>query len=526
VTPPPRRSEPAHIRPVDYSPGAPPPPPPRPVGLIGAGIAVGLLLAALAGTWLTRGKDMPAAAPSPEAPRVEATPEPAPSAAPSPTPEPVSVAEESEVTPPAAHEPPPPPATRIDVRTEPPGALVSVAGAFKGTSPVAVEVPADRPLAVSLSLAGYDTATRDVKVAAGKTVVVEATLSPQLGEVRVDSLPPDAELLVDGAPRGRAGQVLTLPARAHQIELRREGYEPFSQAVTPRPGHAQSIRATLKSLEEKRSPTAGTLSVSGHQLKRVGPGRYLQGASRREPGRRANETLREVEITRPFYLATREVTNAEFRRFKPGHSSGALEGVDLNNDLHPVVRVTWDEAAEYCNWLSAQEGLPPAYVKKDGRLVAEPGAVGYRLPTEAEWELAARHDGKAATRKYPWGSSLPVPARAANLADSAARSLLGAVMGEYTDGFPATAPPGSFAAGPLGIHDLAGNVAEWVQDLYSIPAAAPARDPEGPSSGAHHVIRGSSFMHSTVMELRATFRDYGGPARPDLGFRVARSSGR
>ena len=85
-----------------------------------------------------------------------------------------------------------------------------------------------------------------------------------------------------------------------------------------------------------------------------------------------------------------------------------------------------------------------------------------------------------------------------------------------------------FAANPLGFHDLGGNVAEWTTDLYTVqpPAVSVAVDPLAGAPGNVHVIRGSSFMHSTVMELRATFRDYGGPARPDLGFRVARSSGR
>ena len=414
---------------------------------------------------------------------------------------------------------------RLEVETDPPGALVSVAGVFRGSSPLKVEVPPDQALEVRLSRAGYETVTREARVGAGQALALKATLVPLLGEVTVESLPPDAELFVDGAARGRAGQTLRLPAAAHEIELRREGYEPFRQTVTPRPGHPQAVRAVLTARGERpASPGPPSVTAAGHALVRLAPARYTQGASRREPGRRANEVLREVELTRAFYLGAREVTNAEFRRFEPEHSSGALEGIDLSGETQPVVRVTWEQAAGYCNWLSAQEGLPPAYVKRDGKLAPEPGARGYRLPTEAEWELAARHDGSAATRKYPWGASLPVPPRSANLADSAARALLGAVLDGYTDGFPGSAPVGSFAASPLGLFDLAGNVAEWVQDYYEIPSPAPARDPEGPPSGAHHVIRGSSFMHSTVTELRASFRDYGGPARPDLGFRVARSA--
>jgi formylglycine-generating enzyme required for sulfatase activity len=252
------------------------------------------------------------------------------------------------------------------------------------------------------------------------------------------------------------------------------------------------------------------------------------GAARREPGRRANEVLHEVELTRPFYLAVREITNKEYREFRSEHRSGSVGHHNLEIDHHPVVNITWNDAAKYCNWLSERAGLPPVYIERGGSMVARtPMPQGFRLPTEAEWAWAARYPDSAQARKYAWGDSLPVPADAGNFGDAAGESVLGSAIPGYTDGHGATAPAGSFRANPLGIHNLGGNVAEWVHDVYAVTPSPPGeltRDPTGPSEGAYHVIRGASWMDSNVTELRLSYRDYGDTARPDLGFRVARSA--
>ena len=412
--------------------------------------------------------------------------------------------------------------------SEPDGAAVTVDGVYRGEAPIDLRLEPGRPHDVKVSKAGYASETRQVEVEPDEARELRVVLTAEQGEVRVAIWPADAELFVDGRAVDKGRGVLQLSAVEHVVEVRKTGFAPFRTKVTPMPGIPQSIEVSLESVEEKQAEaTPQTIKTSeGHELRRVEPGRFLMGASRREPGRRANEALREVELTQAFYLGTMEVSNEQYRRFKAEHLSGQVGGRTLDIENHPVVNITWDEAATYCNWLSAKEGLPPAYILQDGRMVlAEARTTGYRLPTEAEWAWAARFtDGKTAV-KFPWGPSLPVPPASGNYADSTAKEILPGVLSDYNDQHPVTSPVTGFKASPLGFFNLGGNVAEWIHDLYAIRPAGSnkvARDPVGPEDGDFHVIRGSSWMHSTVTELRLTYRDYGDKARPDVGFRIAR----
>ena len=416
---------------------------------------------------------------------------------------------------------------QLAVISVPSGATVTVDGVFRGTAPIEVDLAPDRSYEVSVTMAGYSAHRSEVEMRSGQRSVVRVELERLSGEITVSSVPPRAQVLVDGVPSGTTDQTFELEARPHQIEVRLDGYVPFRTTLIPEPGVRQAVHAVLKE-EGPAGLPAKIASPQGVELVLVGPGRFTMGAARREPGRRANEVLHEVELTRPFYLAVREVTNREFREFRPEHRSGSVGPHNLEIDHHPVVNVAWNDAAKYCNWLSERAGLPPVYVDRGGAMVARnPIPNGYRLPTEAEWAWAARYPDSANARKYAWGDSLPVPPDAGNFGDSAAASVLGGALPDYNDGYAGTAPAGSFRANPLGLYDLGGNVAEWVHDLYAVTPSPPGevtRDPTGPRQGAYHVIRGASWMDTNVTELRLSYRDYGDTARPDLGFRVARSA--
>jgi Uncharacterized conserved protein len=109
------------------------------------------------------------------------------------------------------------------------------------------------------------------------------------------------------------------------------------------------------------------------------------GSSRCEFGRRSNEVQRSVELQWPFYIGLREVVNAEFRQFCPQHVSGIYKDEMLDLDRQLVVRIGWQVAAVFCNWLSEKDGLSPVYVQKNEHLkLTQPMTTNYRLPTKTE----------------------------------------------------------------------------------------------------------------------------------------------
>jgi formylglycine-generating enzyme required for sulfatase activity len=208
---------------------------------------------------------------------------------------------------------------------------------------------------------------------------------------------------------------------------------------------------------------------------------------------------RDHEVTlMSFDLDRTEVTVRAYERCveagacaPPGYPPGdaRFDRPDL-----PVTHVRWDDATAYCAW-----------------------ALG-RLPTEAEWELAARGTER---REYPWGNVFnPHLANHGALAQDET---------DATDGFVNLAPVGSFPDGatPLGILDLAGNAAEWVMDLYDLDdnnfgyGGAPQVSPKGPQSGSTHVIRGGSFAEGAAWMRGAARSTIIYARHPSVGFRCA-----
>ena len=414
----------------------------------------------------------------------------------------------------------------VAVDSSPRGASITVNGTYRGVTPLKVDVAPGRSHEFRAFKVGYDSKTRVVTVPSGGQGSVEFALNALRGDIAVETVPDDAGLWIDGKLHGTASGTVTLTAVPHEIEIKKDGYAGFRKTVTPQPGFTQALRVKLLTLEEARMAALKQVrsTSQGHELVLLSPDRIEMGASRREPGRRANEVLRTAELTRLFYLGRHEVTNGQFRVFAAGHSSGDYQNIDLNGDKQPATGISWQEVALYCNWLSRQDRLEPFYTVEFGKVVGfNPGTLGYRMPTEAEWAWAARSvEDEDEPLRFAWGDRLPPPERHGNYADQAASHIVARIVLGFNDNYNVSAPVGTFPANAKGVYDLGGNVAEWVNDYYEIPSGGETLNPLGPPEGDYHVIRGASWQKGTVTDLRLSFRDYGAEGRQDLGFRIAR----
>ncbi len=371
---------------------------------------------------------------------------------------------------------------------------------------------------VTYALEGYTSVTRKLALKPRESRHLTFELEPALGQVEIYTAPA-ADILVDGKKVGKGSVKLSLRARPHEIELKKTGYRSVKTTIRPSVGRKTVVRRNLVPEASARLAEApkSYRNKAGIELLLFRPGPFTMGAPRHQKGQRANEFLRDVRLEKPFYAAKHEVTNAQFALFRAGHSGPGRE---------PVTSITWLEAATFCNWLSAQNGLSPFYQIKGGRLRAvNSRSDGYRLLSEAEWEWLARKAGKASQTIFPWGDESVVPPMAGNIADESANGVTRFYVANYTDGYTRIAPVGSFKAEASGLYDLAGNVSEWVHDVYSLAPPSEgvvAVDPLGPGFGGPHVIKGASWGSGTRTQLRASFRDGLAGHRNDVGFRVGR----
>jgi formylglycine-generating enzyme required for sulfatase activity len=432
---------------------------------------------------------------------------------------------------PAVYQLTPAPA-RVAISSTPSGATVTVDGSFKGLTPLSIVLPPDDEQDIRMTLAGHHPASRKLQLAPEESRELAVKLEPQYGTVFIVATPAEATLSIDGKTQKLATGRFRLTTRPHSVKLQASGYQSVTRTVTPQSGYSQRIEIGLQSkqassqAEPAKAPTLGNQTSLNQKLVLITPKSFQMGASRKEAGRRANENERQVSMKRSFYLSEREVSNAEYKLFKAQHSSGLAGNRSLEIDSHPAVNITWDDAVRFLNWLSKKDGVPPFYKEVSGTMVvAGPDGMGYRLPTEAEWAFAARMSGRKERARYPWPGKYPPKVKAGNFADESARHLLPVVIEGYNDGFPASAPTGSFPANPSGIYDMGGNVAEWCHDYYAANPAVSgkeAADPMGPATGNHHVVRGSSWRDASITELRFSYRRYSRAAANDIGFRIAR----
>jgi len=235
-----------------------------------------------------------------------------------------------------------------------------------------------------------------------------------------------------------------------------------------------------------------TLEVVGVAFRLVPAGTFTMGCTEGDLDCEDNEKPpHRITLSRSFYMAETETTVRQFVSFENARGRTRSIPPRLSGD-DPIVNVSWDEAVAFCAW------------------------VGGRLPTEAEWEYAAR--GGRDGWRYPWGNAI---------SHEHANYGKDECCGGYASGrdrWENVSPVRSFDANGYGLYDMAGNVYEWVADWYAADyyTKPPAVDPAGPDSGTERVLRGGSWG-SYPRYLRVSFREKRKPAgREYFGFRCAR----
>jgi formylglycine-generating enzyme len=307
----------------------------------------------------------------------------------------------------------------------------------------------------------------------------------------------------------------------------------------------------LSAKDPPAPPSAEIENSIGIKLVEIPAGEFMMGSSRTAeeivknypgyndfaPNHLHDETpSHKVRITKAFYLGKYEITRAQFAKFveatkyvtePEADKTGALfldyekkqfskvRAPQYNwknpsfpqEDNHPVVNVTWNDVNRFCEWLSKTEG------KK------------YRLPTEAEWEYSCR---AGSTSDYFFGNDPKELVKFANVGDATGFEKFKDWAYweqplDVKDGFIFTAPVGSFPPNKFGLHDMHGNVWEWVSDYYdeNYYKNSPVDDPQGPAEGRLRIRRGGAW-HTFPLWTRSSFRNWHTPRTRYLnqGFRV------
>ncbi|MBI2373338.1 MAG: SUMF1/EgtB/PvdO family nonheme iron enzyme [Deltaproteobacteria bacterium] len=375
----------------------------------------------------------------------------------------------------------------LSVTTEPPGLHVLLDGQDAGVTPLAGREVSSGPHEVRVSDKCFFADGKRLSVERGKRHDVTLELKPRPAGLRVtakDSSGEDvrAEVKVDGKVVGVTPGTFTVPVCGQVVMVEHKEKGAFEQALALTEKQTHELRATLSRDAPKGSGASG---AKGMAL--IPAGEFWMGCSRKDSRCEDDEKPgREVYLD-AFLIDRTEVTVGRYDecvRAGTCLAAGQAAGCNSKGHDHPVVCVDWEQASAFCRW------------------------AGGALPTEAQWEKAARGTD---SRIYPWGEQTPTCDRA-----------------KYSGcGSGGTKPVASHPAGANGLFDMAGNVWEWVEDVYDAQAYSRlgARNPVSTSGGSARVARGGSWSDGDDY-VRASDRDGNGPGYRlrSLGFRCARPS--
>ncbi len=402
------------------------------------------------------------------------------------------------------------------------GAEVFIDGTKLGTAPnLFVGLPAGKEILVEVRKGEYS-AKKKLSLNAGQTNELSFTLEPEKGSLHIQLDNPGLyTLILDGVSQGLldvSGKVNDILVGERDLELVGNGLY-WQGRVMILASQTADIAATPWLNEEKS--TEGFIFVSG--------GSFLMGSSASEPARELDEGPQRRVTVSSFMIGKYEVTVGEFRMFADATNyitdaeigggayvlsqDGWIKNSNINwknpgfiqTEKHPVTCVSWNDSIAYCNWRSDKEGLKRAYTVKGKKVTLNPGTDGYRLPTEAEWEFAAKGGNVSKGFSFSGANEAEKATWIVNNSKNSAQQV------------------GTKTPNELGLHDMSGNVWEWCWDWYARYPSGIQTNPTGSSLGYERVLRGGSWIDEPQY-VRPSNRGYNFPnfSGYDQGFRLVR----
>jgi formylglycine-generating enzyme required for sulfatase activity len=365
---------------------------------------------------------------------------------------------------------------------------------------------------VEVSHENHVTQTKQISIQGGEDLYETIQLEP-FGQLFVKANPEDARVrIMNIKPKYQEG-IFLAPGRYH-IEVSKDGFDTYLEWISLEAGEEKTVSVNLNA--SKATPTVTVdsadaitdvkLSNQPAKIKKtkekqfqnsigmtfvlIPAGSFMMGSPENEPGRINNEKQHRVTITQDYYMQTTEVTQGQWKAVMGSNPS---YNKDCGDDC-PVENVSWNDVQSFMKKLNSMDS-----------------GYSYRLPTEAEWEYAAR---AGTTTPFAFGNCLSTDDE--NYDGN--YPLTGCAKGQYRR---KTISVGSLRKNPWGLYDMHGNVYEWCQDWYGQYPTGSVTNPTGPTTGSGRVIRGGSWLYY-ARSCRSADRDSYGPDDADvnLGFRL------
>jgi formylglycine-generating enzyme required for sulfatase activity len=374
----------------------------------------------------------------------------------------------------------------VHIETTPSQADIYINNQYRGQSPLDLKGIKPGDIRIQVKKSGYLSSRKTETITSGEIKYITFYLEEEVTTGTLNVKPENATIRILNI-REKFYQGMTLSPGQYHLEISKSGYEIYKKWITINAGDKLNLNIDLKPLSRSKQSFTNKWGMT---FVRIPSGSFMMGSPKNEPQREGDEVQHKVTLTQDYFMQTTEVTQGQWKAIMGNNPSDFKDC----GDSCPVENVSWNDVQ--------------TFLKKLNRI--DSGHT-YRLPTEAEWEYAAR---AGTTTPFAFGNCLST--NDANYDGN--YPLTGCSKGKYRE---KTIAVGSLRKNAWGLYDMHGNVWEWCQDWKGKYPTGSVTNPTGPATGSDRVVRGGSW-YGSARACRSALRDGGGPggAGSYLGFRL------